>query len=248
MVDLTVLGSCGAWPEAGRACAGYLLTHNGYRVLLDLGYGTLPRLLTHLPGADVDAVVVTHAHPDHCVDVSALGRVRHYTAGDAPRLPLYCAPGVLNVLAALEPRPAPTTIFDIRDLADAHELGPFRLETFELPHHVPNFGVRLSTPEVTVAYTGDSGPTPILAELGKDVDLLISDATLQGRAPEAEPRYLMTAAEAGFWAARAGAKRLLLTHFWPGSDRDISASEARAAFDGEVIVAEEGLRIDLSAD
>ncbi|MCU1683550.1 MAG: beta-lactamase domain protein [Amycolatopsis sp.] len=109
-----------------------MLAHNGYRVLLDLGYGTLPHLLTHLPDADVDAVIVTHAHPDHCVDVSALGRVRQYTAGDAPRLPLYCAPGVLDVLVALEPRPHPATIFDIHDLAGAHDLGPFRLETFEL--------------------------------------------------------------------------------------------------------------------
>jgi ribonuclease BN (tRNA processing enzyme) len=132
MAGLTVLGSCGAWPEAGRACARFLLAHNGYRVLLDLGYGTLPHLLTHLPDADVDAVIVTHAHPDHCVDVSALGRVRQYTAGDAPRLPLYCAPGVLDVLVALEPRPHPATIFDIHDLAGAHDLGPFRLETFEL--------------------------------------------------------------------------------------------------------------------
>lgn len=69
---------------------------------------------------------------------------------------------------------------------------------------------------------------------------------MQGPAPESEPRYLSTAGEAGYWAVLARAKRLLLTHFWPGSDRDISASEAREVFDGEVIVAEEGLHVDLS--
>ena len=76
MRSLTVLGSCGAWPEAGRACAGFLLEYDGYRVVFDLGYAALPRLLEHRPKGEVDAVVVTHQHPDHCVDVSALARVR----------------------------------------------------------------------------------------------------------------------------------------------------------------------------
>jgi ribonuclease BN (tRNA processing enzyme) len=244
--ETTVLGSCGAWPEPGRACAGFLVSHNGYRVVLDLGYAALPRLLEHCPDGAVDAVVVTHAHPDHCVDVSGLARVLHY-AGDTPRpkTPLYCAPGVLDVLATLEPRPHPSTVFEVHELAGTRELGPFTVETYRLPHHVPNFGVRLSAPGITVAYTGDSGPSPVLAELGRDADLLISDATLQGPSPESEPRYVMTAAEAGYWASRAGAKRLLLTHFWPGSDRSVSVKEAQEVFGGEVIAAEEGLVITL---
>ena len=60
---LVVLGSCGAWPEPGRACSGFLLEHDGFRVALDLGYGTLPRLLSLLgspTAAGIDAVVVTH--------------------------------------------------------------------------------------------------------------------------------------------------------------------------------------------
>ncbi|WP_370946570.1 MBL fold metallo-hydrolase [Amycolatopsis sp. cg5] len=245
MAELTVLGSCGAWPEANRACAGFLLEHDGYRVVLDLGYGTLPRLLERLPAANLDAVIVTHAHPDHCVDVSALARVRQYTAADSPKLPLHCAPGVLEVLEALEPRPHPSTIFEFHGLDGTRDLGPFRLETFELPHYVPNFGVRLSAPGLTVAYTGDSGPSPVLAGLGAGADLFVMDATLQGPSPESGPRYVMTATEAAHWATRAGAKRLLLTHFWPGSDRSVSVREASAAFDGEIIAAEEGLTLKL---
>jgi ribonuclease BN (tRNA processing enzyme) len=242
--ELTVLGSCGAWPEPGRACAGYLLSHNGYRVLMDLGYGALPRLLAHCPDGEVDAVIVTHSHPDHCVDVSGLARVRYYAAGDTPKLPMYCAPGVLHVLETLEPRPHPSTLFDVHDLNGTHRLGPFQLETHQLPHNVPNFGVRLSAPGVTVTYTGDSGPSPVLADLGRHADLLISDATLQGRSPETRPRYVMTAAEAGALAACAGAKRLLLTHFWPGTDRAVSVQEAREVFDGEIVAAEEGLVVE----
>jgi ribonuclease BN (tRNA processing enzyme) len=79
-VRLTVLGSCGAWPEPGRACSGFLVEHDGYRVAIDLGFGTMPRLGAHGPP---DAVVITHEHPDHCADLNALYRQRLFTK--APR-------------------------------------------------------------------------------------------------------------------------------------------------------------------
>jgi ribonuclease BN (tRNA processing enzyme) len=135
---LTVLGSCGAWPETGRACSGYLLEHDGYRVVLDLGYGTLPRLLAHCPGGSVDAVVITHEHPDHCVDLSGLFRLRFF--GQAPRIPLLCTAGVLDRVGGLEPRGDLRAVFDVRELPAAGELGPFRIDGTLLPHHVPNVG------------------------------------------------------------------------------------------------------------
>ncbi|MGW7686341.1 MBL fold metallo-hydrolase [Kribbella sp. NPDC054772] len=240
MRSLTVLGSCGAWPEAGRACAGFLLEYDGFRVVLDLGYAALPRLLAHCPKGDVDAVVVTHQHPDHCVDVSGLARVRHYEAPDAPPVALHCAPGVLDVLRALEPNPDPAEVFAVHDLASTTRIGPFDVLVVELPHYKTNLGVRLSAPGVSVAYTGDSGPSPELQRLAEGTDLFISDATYQGSSHDS---YLMTAAEAAQGAS--GAKRLLLTHFWPGSDRTVSVVEARREFAGEVIEADEGLRLTL---
>jgi ribonuclease BN (tRNA processing enzyme) len=241
--SLTVLGSCGAWPEAGRACAGFLLEYDGFTVVLDLGYAALPQLLRYRPAGEVDAVVVTHQHPDHCVDVSALARVRYYEAPDAAPIPLYCPPGVLDVLRTLEPNPDPATVFDVHDLAPTQRIGPFAVETVLLPHYTTNLGVRLTAPGVSVAYTGDSGPSPDLTKLAEGTDLFISDATLQGPSPRTEPRYVMTATEAARGAQ--GAQRLLLTHFWPGSDRSVSVAEARQEFTGEVIAAEEGLTIPL---
>jgi ribonuclease BN (tRNA processing enzyme) len=117
------------------------------------------------------------------------------------------------------------------------------LSTYYVPHYVTNLGVRLSAPGVTIAYTGDSGPSPDLNALAQDADVYISDATLQGASPATTPRYVMTATEAAVGAA--GAKRLLLTHFWPGSDRALSVSEAQQVFTGEVIAAEEGLVLSL---
>jgi ribonuclease BN (tRNA processing enzyme) len=199
-------------------------------------------LLEHCADGEVDAVVVTHEHPDHCVDVSALARVRHYQAPEAEPIPLYCPPGVLDVLRALEPSPDPASVFDVRDLIDG-EIGPFRLTTVLLPHYKTNLGVRLSAPGLTFSYTGDTGPSSGLPLLAEGADLFVCDATHQ-EPPIEGPRFLMTAREAG--SAAAGARRLLLTHFWPGSDRALSVAQARENFAGEVIAAEEGLVLDLS--
>jgi ribonuclease BN (tRNA processing enzyme) len=76
--QVTVLGSCGAFPEPGRACSGFAVDWDGYRLVLDLGYATLPRLLAHWPDGELDAVAITHEHPDHCVDLHGLFRMRFY--------------------------------------------------------------------------------------------------------------------------------------------------------------------------
>ena len=73
---LTVLGGCGGWPAAGLACSGYLVEHDGFRLLIDPGYATLPRLLTVADATEVDAVLVSHGHPDHCADLNPLLRAR----------------------------------------------------------------------------------------------------------------------------------------------------------------------------
>jgi ribonuclease BN (tRNA processing enzyme) len=241
-VRLTVLGTCGAWPEAGRACSGFLVEHGGFRLVLDLGYATLPRLLALCPAGEVDAVVITHGHPDHCVDLQALFRARYFGARPAATIPLYCPPDVVDRVGALEPSEDLRAVFDVHRLPGEHAVGPFRLKSRLLPHHVPNAGVRLVAPDLTLAYTGDSGPSPALAELGRSADLYLMEATR--RDGSAGP-HLMTAAEAGVWAGRAGARRLMLTHFWPGSDRAAWVAEARRSFPGEVLAAEEGLAVAL---
>ena len=253
---LTVLGSCGAWPEAGRACSGYLLDHDGFRVVLDLGYGTLPRLLSLLGSSvadGLDAVIVTHKHADHMIDLHGLFRARKFGNREAPPIRLYAPAGVLAHVESLEEDDvtAVREVFDWHPLPAAeYDVGPFQLESVDLPHFVPNVGIRLSSPTLTVAYTGDTGPDPALAELGRDADLYIVEATDRDQRAETPPgpagqRLHLTGRDAGDAATAARARRLLLTHFWPENDRDKTRSAAAAVFDGEIILADEGLEIAL---
>ena len=251
--QLTVLGGCGAWPEPGRACAGFLLEHRGTRIVLDMGYGTAGRLFAALGSAEadgLDAVIISHHHPDHMVDLHALLRARWMGRPGAPKLPLYAPDGVVARLTELQDgdRTAVSRVFDWHPIpAPPQRAGPFRLDSVLLPHYVPNAGVRLSAPGLTIAYTGDTGPAPALADLGRDCDLYIADATSyeQRHGPDTGPPLNLNAAQAGGAAAAAAAQRLLLTHFWPGNDRQASKADAAARFRGEILIADEGSVIPL---
>jgi ribonuclease BN (tRNA processing enzyme) len=253
---LVVLGSCGAWPEPGRACSGFVLEHGGARIVLDLGYGTLPRLLTLLgsSAADgIDAVIVTHAHADHMVDLHGLFRARWFGRRGAPAIPLFAPEQVRARLLGLEDdgEDVVRRVFNWHPLPAApQQAGPLRLESMLLPHYVPNAGVRLSARGLTLAYTGDTGPDPALAELGQEADLFVTEATdwaqRAGSLPAGSgPALSLTSREAGEAAAAARARRLLLTHFWPDNDRRAALAAAAAAFPGEILLADEGLSVAL---
>jgi ribonuclease BN (tRNA processing enzyme) len=158
MRRLVVLGSSAARPTAEQGCSGFLLDWDGLRILLDLGYGTLSQLLAHVPDGAVDAVIISHEHPDHCVDLHGLFRVRRYSYPGAAKLPLYCPPGVLERLAGLEPDMDLGDVFDHRPLPGRYDLPPFRLTGEPLPHYVPNVGLRLEAADVVLAYATDTGP------------------------------------------------------------------------------------------
>jgi ribonuclease BN (tRNA processing enzyme) len=224
--------------------------------VLDLGYGTFSRLAGWVGStvADgVDAVVVTHSHPDHMVDLHALFRARWFGRRGAPAVPVFAAEGVLERLTCLEDDDVDdiTAVFDMHPLpADPYDVGPFSLSSWLLPHFVPNAGIRLSSESLTVAYTGDTGPDPSLALLGRDADLFIVEASDRQQeaatVPAAEGGSLhMTGREAGQAAAEANARRLMLTHFWPDNDREETRRAAEAVYSGDVIVATEDLEVSL---
>ncbi|MFE9444736.1 MBL fold metallo-hydrolase [Streptomyces sp. NPDC006602] len=99
---LTVLGGCGAWPTATQACSGYLVEYAGFRLLVDPGYATFPRLLLHTTADAVDAVLVSHGHPDHCADLNPLLRARGLSDSPPPALPVFAPHGAVDAVLALD--------------------------------------------------------------------------------------------------------------------------------------------------
>ena len=244
---LTVLGGCGAWPDAGQACSGFLVEQDGFRLVVDLGYATVPRLLERAAPGQVDAVIISHGHPDHCADLNPLLRARVFREDPAAALPVYALPGALDAVLALDGPEMLAGAVDLTEFTPGGqlEIGPFRVQTQLLPHWVPNAGLRLAAGEAVLAYTGDCGPSPLMAELALQADLLLAEASYVDLVPDDSRRYLSSASEAGSRAAQAGAGHLLLTHLLPGTDPAAAQDAAAGRYTGHVGVAASGLVLDL---
>jgi len=246
-VDLRVLGGCGAWPAAGQACSGYLLEHDGFRLLIDPGYAVLPRLLRHVDAAEVDAVLVSHGHPDHCADLNPLLRARSFRDDPVSALPVFALPGALDAVLALDRPGLLADAIDLRpfEAGESFAIGPLAVAARALPHSVPNAGVRLTAAGRSIAYTGDAAPDPALVDLARDADVLLAEASFVDAVPGEDRPTLSSARDAGRQAAEAGVGALVLTHLLPGTDRRRSAAAARAPFGGPVRVARPGLTMSV---
>jgi ribonuclease BN (tRNA processing enzyme) len=245
-VEVIVLGSSGSWPSAGRATSGYLVAHEGFNFWIDLGTGTLARLQEHVAHPDVHAVLVTHAHPDHYVDLHVLFYARFFHPEPLPPLPLFLPPGAFELISCTLPErtvQAMRETFDVREVEPGASLeaGPLKVETRPMYHNLTTLGLRLQGNGEVLAYTGDTGPTDEIAAIARDADLLLSEATYLEKDPRA-PLHL-SARQAGEFASRPGVGRLALTHIWPTVDPEAARSAATEVFEGEVTTAAEGLRL-----
>lgn len=251
-MDLTVLGSSGTWPGPGEATCGYLVRHDGFCLWMDAGTGTFAELQRHISIGEIDAIVITHSHPDHFVDVYPCFYARHYGGLGEPALPLIGPADFYAHFADLVSeagRDVASIAFDYRETApgDVHQLGPFSVEAFAMEHlGIGALGYRVEAEGAVLAYTGDSGPTPEVIKLATGADVFVCEATWQD-ANDLLP-FHMSARQAGEHATQAGVGRLLLTHIWPTLDKAVTLVEAREAFTtGPVDLAEQGLRIQVGS-
>ncbi|EFL23639.1 metal-dependent hydrolase [Streptomyces himastatinicus ATCC 53653] len=240
---LTVLGGCGAWPTADQACSGYLVEYAGFRLLIDPGYATLPRLLQHGTVDAVDAVLISHGHPDHCADLNPLLRARGLSDDPPPPLPVHAPHGAVDAVLALDKPTMLAGAYRLHEFTpgDRFEIGPFTTDTWLLPHFVPNAGLRLTTPGAVLAYTGDTGPSPDIPRLARGADLFLAEATYVHQVPTGDAPYLLTARLAGQYAHQAGAARLMLTHLWPGTAPEAAQTAAAETFKPPIAIATPGL-------
>lgn len=230
-LTLTVLGCSGSYPGPAAAASGYLVRGGGATVWLDAGSGTLANLQRHVGLDEVDAVVLTHEHPDHMSDIEGYRVACAYVIGRTG-VPVYAPAGVL---ARLSGDPAPA--FDWRTVAggDAVEVGGLSLRFSRTDHPPETLAVHVQGEGRAVAYTSDTGPDWSIAAFGDGADLALSEATYLGDR-EGTAGHL-SARQAGGLARSAGASRLLLTHIWPVVDPEASRAEAEAAYGGPVDLA-----------
>lgn len=245
-MQITVLGYWAPYPRAGGACSGYLVATGETRILVDVGHGTFSRLAAAMDFRDLSAVVVSHYHPDHCADLAC---VRHAIGGairDGSRpapLPVYAPAEPADDFARVNVYRESLAVQPVEELpfngdgCRAVQVGGCEVCFFPVRHNLPCYAVALRAGGKRIVYTADTSYFPELAQFARGADLLLAEASGYDSDHEYLHRNHLTARLAGELGRQAGAKRLLLTHFWPEYQVSRLRSEAAAAY-GAVEMAE----------
>ena len=260
---VSVLGKSPAWQDGGGACSGYLVQSSGFTLLLDCGSGVFAKLRGVLDYLDVDAVLISHLHSDHILDLIpfsfALGyspRLHPTGSGRTPVRPtpprpaLHAPPGAterFREIGGLLAEPDQIErAFDLAeyDPAQVLQVGPFTVRFCEVPHYTRCWAIDLEADGHRFTFGADCAPSDALVEFASGTELLMLEATLDH--PEAgDRRGHMTAGEAGELARRAGAGRLVVTHYSDELDVDWVAREAARGYGAEVTLAREGVELSV---
>jgi ribonuclease BN (tRNA processing enzyme) len=257
---LTVLGKSPSWQDADGACSGYLIEEGGTAVLLDCGNGVFSKLRRYRDYTTVDAVVISHLHADHFLDLVPFSYALTYAprqqpapvdrwpGTDTPARPALHAPEgatevFRRVVGAWGNEDLVENAFDLREFRreDSFEVGTLRFRFEDVPHFTETFAVDISSTNGggRITYGADCSPNDRLVEFARGTDLLVVEATLP-RPERTGVRGHLTPQEAAEHATRAGVKRVLLTHVSDELDELWVLKCARAAFDGPIDVAREG--------
>jgi ribonuclease BN (tRNA processing enzyme) len=249
---LTVVGCSGSYPGPDSPASCYLLEaeHEGraWRVLLELGNGALGALHNYIDPLTVDAVLVSHLHADHCLDLCGYYVMRKYhPRGPQPRIPVWGPPDTADRMARaydLPLDPGMREEFDFRVYDGSFVVGPFAIEPIEVDHPVDAFGLRITADGATLGYSGDTGPCPGLDRVAAGSQLLLAEASFR-RCDDNPPNLHLTGTECGEAATRGGAERLVLTHVPPWFDKSSALAEARTAYTGPIELARAGAVYEL---
>jgi ribonuclease BN (tRNA processing enzyme) len=257
---LTVLGKSPSWQDAGGACSGYLVEDGGTTVLIDCGNGVFSKLRLFRDYTRVDAVVVSHMHADHFLDLIPFAYALTYAprqqpvpvdrwpGTDCPACPaLYAPPGasekLRRIVGSWGQEDLIDNAFEIHEYEETSrpEVPPLRFAFHSVPHFTETYaiGIESSNGSGRLVYGADSRPAEEVKQFARGCDLLIMEATLP-RPERTGERGHLTPREAGEHAKAAGAKRLLITHISDELDALWARDEAADSFGGPVEVAREG--------
>ena len=256
-----MLGKSPSWQDRGGACSGYLVQEGDTTVLLDCGNGVFGKLRRHVDYVDVDAVVLSHLHADHFLDLVPYSYALTYAPRQQP-VPVHTWPGTQTpARPVLHAPPGAREVFrrvagawgnddliehafDLReyDPRDTVQIGPLRFVFRHVPHYLPTYAMDITSSDERsgrFTYGADCSPTPDLVDLARGTDLLLIEATLP-RPERTGVRGHLTPGEAGEHGRDAGAKRLVVTHVSDELGEQWVREEAEKTFGGTVEVAREG--------
>jgi ribonuclease BN (tRNA processing enzyme) len=231
-MELIVLGASGSFAGPHGPCSGYLVRSGDTTVWLDCGNGTFGHLQEYCDVEKLDAVVVTHEHPDHCVDIYGLHVLMRYGL-EREGLPVYAPEGLSEHLGSLVGGDWGGAFAWHEIHADARtEIGPLALRFSRTDHPPPTYAVELVSNGRRLVYTSDTGPDWSVGAFAYGADLVLSESTYL--ADDKPVDIHLSAREAGKAAREAGARRLMLTHLWPRLDPKAVVEEGSEAF-GEAV-------------
>jgi len=254
-VKITVLGCSGSVPGPDLPTSGYLVEADGFRLVLDLGAGTFGKLQTHCSPFDVDALLLSHLHLDHCADFAALTTYRrgHPRPPYDPRirrLPVHAPTGAAERLANAHAasRAEPESVEDVFAFTTLRpgtfRLGPCTVTVAPMRHICEAYGFRVEHGGRSMVFSGDTSACPELVELARGADVLLADTAWPDRGARPDNLH-MSGREAAGVAVEAGVRRLLLTHVLPWSDRDAVFADASSVFPGPTSLVEQDAVYDV---
>ncbi len=250
-MKVTVIGCSGSYagPDSSASC--YLVEapdpenpERIWRVLMDLGSGSLGALHRHVDPLLIDAVLISHLHADHFFDISGYYVMRKYhPSGPQPKIPVWGPRGTRTRVArayGLPLEPGMNDEFDFHWLRKRPvSLGPFTITARRMDHPIEAYAFRIEAAGRVLVYSGDTAACDALSQLAAGADLLLAEAAFRDGV-ENPPHIHMTGSEAAATAAEAGAGMLVLTHIPPWHDKQDALDEADGLFDGPVLLAAEG--------
>lgn len=247
---LHVCGSAGTHPGPGRACSGYLVDNGETRLLLDCGNGSLANAQRACDLADLDAVLISHLHPDHCVDLFGLYYALRFHPGGQQQVPVYAPAGAEAFLRQMLGEDGArhfgdVCVFHTVAAGDTFQVGGLTVRLTAANHPVETLAARVEADGRAIAYSADTHLAPGVVDAGRDADLFACDATWLARHGPFPAGIHCTGEEAGQMAAEAGAARLVVTHVVPSNNAAEVAAEAARRYDGEIVIAEDGLEVAL---
>lgn len=252
-MKLTVVGMSGSYPGPESPASCYLVEQQDagrtHRLVLDLGSGAFGPLQRYVDPLDLDAILLTHLHADHCLDLCGYYVFRKYhPEAPLPRLCVLGPEGTARRMSRaydLPENPGMSDEFDFHPFPpEPFSIGPFAITVMQVAHPVPAYALRIEAAGRSLVYSGDTGACPRLVELARDCDLLLCEASFLER-HDNPPDLHLTGKQAGEHATAAAARRLVLTHVPPLIDESEVVAEAKSAYAGPLELARVGMGYDV---